>query len=631
MLLLISVFACTKDPVDSAADTQVESTPPDSPTETGDTAPEIPDADEDGYAEDVDCDDHNDRVHPDAVESCNEVDDDCDDAVDESVGDLWYDDADGDLHGDPSTERQGCEAEGGVASSDDCDDSDTQVHPGAAETCDGVDQDCDAQVDEDAADAPEWFIDYDGDGDGDDAYTIESCEQPEGYTDNDDDCDDTDATVNTAAEEVCDAVDNDCDGRTDPDDSVDAPSWFIDYDGDGEGSSDYRYTSCRAPTGYVDNGLDCDDTDAEVNTSAEEVCDDIDNDCDGDIDDDDSDGPEGSTWYADADGDGYGDSSTTDEGCAQPSGYVDNDEDCDDSDADVNPDASEVCDADDVDEDCSGDADDADSGVTDATTWYTDSDGDGYGDAGASTTACDQPTGTVEDATDCDDADADVNPGATEVCDADDVDEDCDGDVDGDDADVSATTWYEDGDGDGYGDAGGSTTSSCEEPSGYAETADDCDDDDAAVNPGASETCNNVDDDCDGDVDSAAACSDCDFQASGGHNYLFCTDSTRTWTDALSTCQGWGYSLVTVDDSSENSWLASTHSGIGMGTPWIGFNDRSSEGSWVWASGASVSYTNWGSGEPNDSGGEDCGEIYTSGAWNDIPCGNSDYYICESE
>ena len=66
---------------------------------------------------------------------------------------------------------------------------------------------------------------------------------------------------------------------------------------------------------------------------------------------------------------------------------------------------------------------------------------------------------------------------------------------------------------------------------------------------------------------------------------------------------------------------------------WIGFSDTASEGSWVWSSGLSVSYTNWNSGEPSG-GTEDCGHIYSDlwsvvGRWNDHPCSNQQSYVCE--
>ena len=144
-----------------------------------------------------------------------------------------------------------------------------------------------------------------------------------------------------------------------------------------------------------------------------------------------------STWYADGDSDLFGDAGTSVAACDQPDGYVADATDCDDSNALANPTETEVCDG--FDDDCDGVADGEDS--ADASTWYADTDGDGYGDAAVEVIACEAPTGYVADATDCDDEDDGANPGAAEVCDG--VDDDCDGDVDEPDAE-DAATWYAD-------------------------------------------------------------------------------------------------------------------------------------------------------------------------------------------
>ena len=304
-------------------------------------------------------------------------------------------------------EAEPVDADGdGFFEDEDCDDSDPAVYPGAVELCDGFDNDCDEEIDEDdASNAATWYGDADGDGYGDDAATSVACEQPSGTSAEGGDCDDDDDAIHPGApEDDCtDPVDYNCDGSV----------GYADADEDG-------WAACE----------DCDDADAAVNPDATEVCDGIDNDCDAAVDDEDSslDTSTGSTWYADVDGDGFGDPAVSTEACEQPSGYLEDATDCDDTDAAVNPDATELCNG--VDDDCDGTVDEPDA--ADASTWYDDADGDGYGDASASTTACDQPTGTVEDDSDCDDTDADVNPDAVELCDG--IDNDCDGTADPDDA-----------------------------------------------------------------------------------------------------------------------------------------------------------------------------------------------------
>jgi len=177
--------------------------------------------------------------------------------------------------------------------------------------------------------------------------------------------------------------------------------------------------------------------------------------------------------------------------------------DCDDDNPDAYPGAPEACDG--VDLNCDGLVDQADA--TDATTWYTDADGDGQGDDATATVACEAPTGMVPTGGDCDDGDADVFTGAPEVCDF--LDDDCDGEIDEDTLD-GASTWYADLDGDGYGDPDVSEVACGPEERASLE-AGDCDDDDAEVYAGATEACSARDEDCDGvswcaqDIESTAA------------------------------------------------------------------------------------------------------------------------------
>jgi len=260
-------------------------------------------------------------------------------------------------------------------------------------------------------------------------------------------------------------------------------------DSDGDG---YDAISC--------GGTDCNDSDATIYPGADEYCNGVDDDCNGIIDDDYA--VDAIDWYLDDDGDSYGDLSTLEISCAASRDYVADSTDCDDTDAAVNPAATEVCNG--YDDDCDTLIDSLDPSLdtTTSLTYYKDADGDGFGDAGTSLSACEPPTGYVLDDTDCDDTDKTIHPAATEICDT--LDNDCDTLVDDDDPSLSgasATTYYKDGDGDGYG--GSTSVLSCLPRTGYVTTSSDCDDGNAAVNPGATEVCNGIDDDCDTFIDKA--------------------------------------------------------------------------------------------------------------------------------
>jgi len=123
-------------------------------------------------------------------------------------------------------------------------------------------------------------------------------------------------------------------------------TYYADADGDTYGNAAVSQTSCTgAPVGYVSNSTDCNDTNAAVNTGATEVCNSIDDDCDTQIDE-----GVGSTFYADVDGDTYGNASSSVQGCTAPVGYVSNSTDCDDTNSAVNSGATEVCNS--IDDDC---------------------------------------------------------------------------------------------------------------------------------------------------------------------------------------------------------------------------------------------------------------------------------------
>ncbi len=455
---------------------------------TDDTAPpdDPPaiDNDGDGFTmQDGDCSDVDATIYPGAPEYCDEKDNDCDGAVDEGALDAltWYRDDDDDSYGDPDNTQASCTQPAGyVDDNTDCNDEAFEANPNHEEICDGIDNDCDEVVDEDdAVDAPTWYLDEDGDGFGQAAVSAIACEAPESYVADDTDCDDNEAASNPGHDEICDDLDNDCDGVIDEDDAVDAPTWYRDQDGDGYGDAKSTMVQCEQPSGYGPDAGECNDEDPAIHPGADEWCDGIDNDCDGDFDEDHAvDAP---TWFQDGDGDGYGDASISQPACHQPTGFVAEGSDCDDSDAEAAPDLDEVCDS--KDNDCDGDVDE-DSAV-DAPTWFLDADADGYGLDSDTLVQCGAPGGYAALGGECDDTDPAVNPAATEVCDG--IDNDCQGDIDGADA-VDASTYYADHDGDRYGDPG-NTQAACSQPTGYVVDATDCDDDHAAVYLGATEIC----------------------------------------------------------------------------------------------------------------------------------------------
>lgn len=373
------------------------------------------DMDLDGFTQNTDCDDNNPNVYPGATEiPDNGIDEDCDgiDAI--SIVDI-----DGD----------------GYFSDVDCNDNNANINPGATEVCNGIDENCNGQIDEGLA-LVRYYQDNDGDGYGNSFISITDCGQPAGYVAASGDCDDNNAGINPGATEIAgNGIDENCDG-------VDPPA-IVDADGDGYFSD-----------------IDCNDNDSSINPGASEVCNGIDENCNGQID-------EGLTilrYYQDADGDGYGNISISESNCQQPIGYVSRPGDCDDGNSSINPGQSEVP-YNGIDEDCNPESLDDDL------------DEDGF---------------LLAD--DCNDTDPNINSGQSELCDE--IDNDCDGEVD---EGLAINTYYTDSDDDGYGDVSTVIESCETNLIGYVTNGDDCDDTNSDINPDATEIVNNgIDEDCDG-------------------------------------------------------------------------------------------------------------------------------------
>jgi len=253
------------------------------------------DLDEDGYTiSDGDCDDSRPNVNPQRVEVCFDgVDNDCNGLIDEEGGEgsePYYLDEDGDGFGSSSDPVMACEppSESHVFSGGDCNDGDLEVNPDQPEVCNGIDDNCDDQIDdEDVNDfvySPEdaFYLYDDDDGyvvsDGEPSY---SCSDRDRYVRNNDDCDDGNADISPGVPEMCATVgvDDNCDGIADNTDSIDLLTWYIDQDNDGYGDLSQTRESCTEPIEgnsseairFTDNADDCDDGDSSVFPNSHEI------------------------------------------------------------------------------------------------------------------------------------------------------------------------------------------------------------------------------------------------------------------------------------------------------------------------------------------------------------------------
>jgi hypothetical protein len=481
-----------------------------------------------GYVQNpFDCNDNNASIYPGAPLNCNNgQDNDCSGNIEK-----WaYTDVDGDKYAPNSTSScvnvvnfPGKITAGQQLGTNDCNDTNASIYPGAPLNCNnGQDNDCSGQVET-------WFWQ---DGDGDTFTTsVSQCanSMPSGFTStyNPFDCDDGNASINPNTTWFKDA-DSDCyypsggsqvscpdpfpenstysaipGGDCDDNNANLNPNtiWFKDADFDNFYPAGGSQTSCNNPfapnnaTYVAIPGGDCNDTNPSIYPAASLNCNNgQDNDCSGNIE----------TWaYTDQDGDRYAPNNVS--SCidvvsfpgkitaGQELGY----NDCNDNNALIYPGAPLNCNNG-QDNDCSGNIE----------KWaYTDVDGDKY--APNSTSSCvdvvnfpgkitaGQELGT----NDCNDNNSSIYPGALLNCNNG-QDNDCSGNIE---------KWaYTDVDGDKYAP---NSTSSCIDvisfpgqiTVGQEFGTNDCNDNNSAINPGAGEGCNGIDDNCNGQADEGLA------------------------------------------------------------------------------------------------------------------------------
>ncbi len=172
------------------------------------------DGDEDGVANGCDICPYDALDDSDGDGVCD-TDDRCDGFDDtlNSDGDGWPDDCDNCPLADNQNQQDNDEDTFGREC--DCDDREATMNDDAPEICDGLDNDCDDEIDEDPTDGATYYNDSDADGEGDASQSLQACTLPYGMVDNDRDCDDTNASVFTLATETCNEIDDNCNGEID--------------------------------------------------------------------------------------------------------------------------------------------------------------------------------------------------------------------------------------------------------------------------------------------------------------------------------------------------------------------------------------------------------------------------------
>ncbi len=160
--------------------------------------------------------------------------------------------------------------------------------------------------------------------------------------------------------------------------------------------------------------------------------------------------------------------------------------------------------------------------------------------------------------------------------------------------------------------------------------AADCEPNDPTAHPGAIDECGDgIDQDCNGIPDDGYDCPDCIEHLQGGHRYLVCL-TTRPYDEVAGHCRSEGAEPVVINGAGENAWVADRATSIVDQPYWIGLTDAAEEGSFVWADGSELGFTNWAFNQPDDAGdAEDCVQFVSGGQWSDVACDSRRRVVCE--
>jgi len=467
------------------------------------TGVECVDSDTDGYyseagcGTEVDCADGETFLgwhsYPGADELCDGFDNDCDGTIDEESIDIFYADLDYDGYVDASSITQACPPPPGYlreyrALFGECNDNDPNIHPGVPELCDGIDNNCDGNIDENLTQSC-------GSDVGECQSGTQTCSAGSWGT-----C----VGEIGPSPEVCDNLDNNCDGNID--EGLPLNDYYLDGDGDTYGDPNNTIQACAVPPGYVSDNTDCDDSNDQVNPGKAEVCDNLDNNCDGNID-------ENLTQSCGSD---VGECQSGTQTCSAGSwgtcvGEIGpSPEICDNLDNNCDGNIDEG-----LTQSCGSDVGECQSGTQtcSAGSWGScvgeigpspeicdnlDNNCDGNIDEGL-TQSCGSDVGECQSGTQTCSAGSwgtcvgEIGP-SPEICD--DLDNNCDGNID---EGLPLNDYYLDGDGDTYGDPNNSIQYCGSAPGGYVSDNTDCNDSNPNINPAACDIKRNgIDEDCDG-------------------------------------------------------------------------------------------------------------------------------------